>query len=419
MFFPTAVQLGSECIVSLKRIREFILLPEITHSALDINSESCITMENASFSWSKEISSSENNDVLHNLSLSIPQSYHVAIIGQVGSGKSSLLQAILGELPLSTGSLHIPTRKFSYASQTPWIISGSIKQNILFGNEYDPERFRKVIRVCALESDLARLPERENTLLGERGVNLSGGQKSRIALCRAIYHEADIYLFDDPLSAVDSIVGRQIFEEGIQKFLHGKCVLLVTHQIQFVQSFEHILLLSGGTIVAQGTYEQVLSNDNLIKMLNPKKTEDSETEDANEFYLAADAPQSDEFSKEEQFKGSVQPIIFISYFKSGSGLMMVVLMIILLVATEGCLVAASFWLATWTSLNYSDQRLYIYPVVFLVLVIGTFSLSKIRAVTFYMMCIKSSRNLFVRMLQSVVRTPISFFHSTAHGRLMK
>lgn len=141
-----------------------------------------------------------------------------AVVGPVGSGKSTLLQVILGELELDEGRLEI-SGDISYAPQEPWLFEGSVKNNIVFVEDFNEKRYREVVKVCALERDFQLLPLGDETIVGERGISLSGGQRARISLARAIYRKAEIYLLDDPLSAVDTHVGKHIFEQCITEYL--------------------------------------------------------------------------------------------------------------------------------------------------------------------------------------------------------
>lgn len=141
-----------------------------------------------------------------------------AVIGSVGAGKSTLLNTILGELEIHSGQLNV-NGKISYSSQDPWLFEGTVQQNIIFTENYDKIKYNEIIRVCALERDLNLLPYGGNTIVGERGVSLSGGQRARINLARAVYRQADIYLLDDPLSAVDAHVGKHIYKNCIEKYL--------------------------------------------------------------------------------------------------------------------------------------------------------------------------------------------------------
>jgi len=154
----------------------------------------------------------------------------------------------LGELSLLKGERSIQG-KMAYASQEPWIFSATIRQNILCGSQYDPQRYRKVIKAAALERDFTLFPNGDQTAVGERGVSLSGGQKARVNLARCLYVDADIYLMDDPLSAVDTHVGRHLFDKAVNGFLHDKIRVLVTHQLQYLKDVDQILVLENVYIV--------------------------------------------------------------------------------------------------------------------------------------------------------------------------
>lgn len=177
-----------------------------------------------------------------------------AIVGQVGSSKSTLLNVILGELALNVGSITV-NGSISYASQEPWIFEGSVRNNIVFVENFDEQRYNEVVEVCALERDFKLLPQGDATIVGEQGSSLSGGQKARVNLARAIYKQSDIYLLDDPLSAVDTHVGKHIFEKCIKGFLSDKICVLVTHQLQYLKNVQHVVLLNGGKIEAHGPFK--------------------------------------------------------------------------------------------------------------------------------------------------------------------
>ncbi|CAI2356957.1 unnamed protein product [Caenorhabditis sp. 36 PRJEB53466] len=181
------------------------------------------------------------------------------IIGPVGSGKSSLLLTILCEAQITKGSLE--TRgSIAYCSQEPWIFTGSVRDNILFGNDYDEERYKKSIELCMLNHDLKHMEKGDETIVGDNGSTLSGGQRARIALARAVYADADIYLLDDPLSAVDSYVGRQLYENLIRGFLSAKLVILVTHQVHFLNTVNTVILMKDHSIVGSGHLDELQYN---------------------------------------------------------------------------------------------------------------------------------------------------------------
>ena len=180
----------------------------------------------------------------------------IAIIGQVGSGKSTLLAAIMNELMVVSGE--VKTRgKIWYVEQDPFIMSQTIKDNILFGEPYNEERFNSVIKACWLDRDIDIFDKGIETLIGERGINVSGGQKARISLARAAYSNSDIYLLDDPLSALDQKVGKEVYNKCICKFLANKWVILVTHQVQLLTNVKKIFILDNGKIVNEGTFEEL------------------------------------------------------------------------------------------------------------------------------------------------------------------
>lgn len=239
----------------MHRFHQFLMYEEVSASQVPdpVLSGTAISIEKASAKWLK----TQPECCLKDINFTVRSGHLAAIVGKVGSGKSSLIQLILRELDLTQGQLRTSGR-ISYAAQEPWLFMGSLRQNILFGAEYDADKYQKVVRACDLERDFALFPFGDKTLVGERGVTLSGGQKARVNLARAIYKDADIYLLDDPLSAVDAKVGRHIFDQCINGYLHGKTVVLVTHQLQFLHKVSHIYLMENGGIEAKGAYGQGL-----------------------------------------------------------------------------------------------------------------------------------------------------------------
>lgn len=179
------------------------------------------------------------------------------VMGSVGAGKTTLLNVILGEMAIAGEC--VVNGRVSYASQEPWLFEGSIRDNIVFVDDFDEQRYRDVIRVCALHQDFRFLLNGDRTIVGENGTSLSGGQKARVNLARAIYRQADIYLLDDPLSAVDANVGRHIFEKCVEEYLHDKLCVLVTHQLQYLERAKHIIVMNKGYIDAQGNYRTLFT----------------------------------------------------------------------------------------------------------------------------------------------------------------
>ena len=168
------------------------------------------------------------------------------VVGPTGSGKSTLLLGLLGELNLISGDLKV-NGKISYLSSDPWLIPGTIKENILMGKDYNEDLYKQVLETSALAADIELMNLKDETIVGDRGITLSGGQKARVALARALYSQYDIYFLDDPLSAVDVQVANHIFKNAIKGQLKGKTVVLVTHQSQFLNEADKILVLDSGS----------------------------------------------------------------------------------------------------------------------------------------------------------------------------
>lgn len=196
---------------------------------------------------------------LENLNFKCERGTLIGVVGGVAAGKSSFLQAILRELPLESGDILV-NGSVSYACQEPWVFASSVQQNILFGLEYEKDRYNAVVKACSLLTDFEQLQFGDKTVIGERGSSLSGGQKARVSLARAMYRDSDIYLLDDPLSAVDAHVGRHLFDECIgpkNKLTRHKTRILVTHQVHFLKDADWLIVLKDGQIEMQGPPNQL------------------------------------------------------------------------------------------------------------------------------------------------------------------
>lgn len=236
--------------VSVKRINKFLNSEEIdSKNVTHETSENALQVEDGTFTWSSPMLT------LKNINLKVKKGNLTAIVGQVGSGKTSLISALLGEMDKVTGSVNVDG-SIAYVPQQAWIQNATLQDNILFGRPINQKFYDEVIAACALDPDLAMLPGGDQTEIGENGINLSGGQKQRVALARAVYSCADIYLFDDPLSAVDSHVGRHIFDNilGENGILKGKTRLLVTHAIVYLPKIDDIYVVVDGEITERGSY---------------------------------------------------------------------------------------------------------------------------------------------------------------------
>ncbi|XP_048239475.1 multidrug resistance-associated protein 1-like [Haliotis rufescens] len=248
-----------QTIVSVKRINTFLNTEEIAGDHVSWNStqSSALKITDGSFQWN-----SDQGWNLININLTVEEGQLVAIVGQVGSGKSSLVSAILGEMDKLQGQVILKS-PIAYVPQQAWIQNDNLQNNILFGKPLDRQWYNKVVECCALTPDLEMLPAGDMTEIGERGINLSGGQKQRVSLARAVYNDADIYLLDDPLSAVDSHVGKHIFDKVISRtgLLAGKTRILVTHGIHWLPAMDSILVMTSGQISESGTYRDLLQHN--------------------------------------------------------------------------------------------------------------------------------------------------------------
>jgi len=244
-----------------------------------------ITIKNGEFRWLPN----SIKPILQDIDLEVTKGELLAVTGRVASGKSSLLAALLGEMTRSDGSVTI-RGDIAYFSQNSWILSANVKDNIVFGHRFDPVFYDKVLDACALRADLAVLPRGHMTEVGEKGMSLSGGQKARIALARACYARADVYLLDDPLSAVDAHVGRHIFDHviGPNGLLKNKARIFCTNAVQFLPHADQIVMLRRGIILERGTYAEAMVNSTseLYKLITgPGK----QTAEENESGLATPA----------------------------------------------------------------------------------------------------------------------------------
>lgn len=243
--------------VSVQRIDKFLNAEELDPDNVTSNpSENALSITNGTFTWGGETTT------LKNINMKVKKGNLTAIVGSVGSGKTSLVSALLGEMQKSSGSVNVDGR-IAYVSQQAWIQNATLQDNVTFGKPFNTEFYNKVIDACALRADLAMLPGGDQTEIGEKGINLSGGQKQRISLARAVYSQADIYLLDDPLSAVDSHVGKHIFDNviGENGMLKGKTKLLVTHAVIYLPKVYEIYVMDNGEITENGSYKLVSNLD--------------------------------------------------------------------------------------------------------------------------------------------------------------
>ncbi|CAI5942587.1 unnamed protein product [Closterium sp. NIES-65] len=441
---------------------------------------------------------------LTDVTVTVPRGSLFAIVGSVGSGKSSLISAILGEMEAQRDEDEgVDNRKSSdrksgerrrsssdrrrssgerrrsesgvvegeneegkcrvtingslaYCSQQAWIMNTSLRENILFGHEYEEDRYNAILDACALRKDLAALPDGDSTEIGERGINLSGGQKQRVALARAVYADTDIVLLDDPLSAVDAHVGAHLFENCVHGILQGKTRVFVTNQLNYVPQADLIAVVDKGTVVEQGTYKELMSQGGMFARLMLESGSHKHTNDSPD---AADAASSSSSSpkdlgtkslnrlmsrgrqlggskartrsmsrrasfsthgtlvdQEQRARGMLKMEVYKKYWLETSWIIPAgVLMLFVIVQ---CVDAFTrYWLAYWTKDQF-NQSAGFYLGIYASLAMLYTILIYFRTLGQAFLGLWTSKKLHEGMLASVLRAPMSFFDTTPVGRIL-
>ncbi|XP_050294891.1 ATP-binding cassette subfamily C member 4-like [Anthonomus grandis grandis] len=478
IFFPLALATWEECKVSMKRIEDFLSLEENDDSeCLEGVKENAglINLSHATASWLPN----PIVETLFDVNMELKPGTLCCVVGPVGSGKSSLLQVILKELPLNSGSLNV-IGEVSYASQEPWLFVSSVRQNILFGVPYVKERYKMAVQACALKRDFEQLPHGDRTLVGERGAALSGGQRARVALARAVYREADIYLLDDPLSAVDAHVAKHLFEGCIRGHLSGKTRILVTHQVQFLKGADLIVVMNNGKIEQMGSYEklqdelaalsreieqqhQVHAETHKIDREQTPKVDDRDRGLSLALQSIASLASWDEPEETDELleRGALKTSTYVEYYKSGSSICVLIILILLFIIAQVSCNAADMWITYWTteednkrqqnhtnpsnftstsastteiienttysvynnSLNIEpiyatglDNTSYIY--IYTILIFSSIILTTARSSLFMKVCMNASKALHNKMFNCILKAPMKFFDTNPSGRIL-
>ncbi|NWJ11165.1 MRP9 protein, partial [Crypturellus undulatus] len=490
---PFSVKAATEAKVSLERLKRILVteVPPIYITNLK-NSENAVIVEDATLSWEQVNNYSEkrNSDnvtntqsvhknqakgtalpscleppseilpseterengtttILQHLSFTVKKGKIVGICGNVGSGKSAIISAILGQMNLHDGIVAIDGT-LAYVSQQAFIFHGSIRENILFGEEYNEQRYNYVVNVCSLESDMEIFPHGDMTEIGERGLNLSGGQKQRISLARAVYANRDIYLLDDPLSAVDAHVGKHIFERCIKEALKGKTILLVTHQLQYLEFCDEVILLEDRKICESGTHKILIQKNGhyaqLIENLHMEQAKVSYLFISNtQHYSYASgygsykdpsiciaAPINQLVQEEEKQEGLVTWKTYHAYINASGGFTLSSFIVLLFMLMIGSSAFSNWWLSFWVEQDSevraqgisvlantsNNPRTHFYRLIYGISMVIMIILSIIKGFIFTKTTLKASSTLHDSLFCKILQSPMSFFDTTPTGKLM-
>ncbi|XP_076295432.1 ATP-binding cassette sub-family C member 4 isoform X2 [Lasioglossum baleicum] len=359
ILYPMAISSAAEASVSIKRLEHFLLLKENNNTAIHakpILGDGSISMKCITASWADNAITS----TLHDISIHIKPGKLYAIVGSVGAGKSSFLQLILRELQQSRGDIQV-NGSMSYASQEAWMFSGTVRNNILFGQSYNPKKYSEVVKVCALQKDFQQFNHGDKSLVGDRGASLSGGQRARINLARAVYRDTDIYLLDDPLSAVDTHVGKHLFKECIKDYLHDKTRILVTHQVQFLKNCDYIIVLNNGRVEFEGTFTELQAkNLDFLSMLSTEQqdadtesrleTDENQTPEISVSSLNNSKDEDEEPQETEELmgKGNIAKSLYWRYFRAGGSILMILGFMLTLILGQLGSSGSDYFVAFWT-----------------------------------------------------------------------
>eukprot|EP01125_Pyxidicula_operculata_P021279 TRINITY_DN812_c2_g1_i1.p1 TRINITY_DN812_c2_g1~~TRINITY_DN812_c2_g1_i1.p1 ORF type:complete len:1539 (-),score=311.37 TRINITY_DN812_c2_g1_i1:20-4636(-) len=468
ILLPMVITSVIELRVSVERLRTFLSKKEIqsyVESNTSKDSKLAIKITNGSFQWE------DSKPVLQDVNISIPKGELVAVVGSVGSGKSSILSALLGEVVKTKGQVEL-NGSVAYVPQQAWIMNETVRNNILFGDVYNEEKYKSVIKACELTKDFQILTAGDETEIGEKGINLSGGQKQRISLARALYSDCDIVLMDDPLSAVDVHVGKSIFTNCIRKSMEGRTRVLVTHNLHMVPQVDRIIVLTAGSVTEVGTYKELISrNGNFAKLIQElendasKRMENDEENEEEEIQEIVDdddqvntsplkssstllrsssslkkSQKSDDksstsssssgsenqkgklISNEGRTEGTITFKTYIDYFRECGGVAMGVFVLFMFGLSQGASAASDWWLSKWTDDEQAGLTNSTGPWYYLGIYAGIGSgfavINFVRMIVLFFTGIYGASVIHNKMLGKVMRSPVSFFDTTPSGRIM-
>ncbi|CAH9132036.1 unnamed protein product [Cuscuta epithymum] len=438
---PELISVIAQTKVSVDRMQSFII--EESQKSLtgylapnDTTADVAVEIEPGEYSWGSDYMRKPTIKITEKIK--IRKGCKVAICGSVGSGKSSFLSSIMGEIPKVFGRSVKTNGSKALVPQSAWIQTGTVRENVLFGKEMDAGRYHDVLERCALKRDIEMLVDGDLTMVGERGINLSGGQKQRIQLARAVYSDSDIYLLDDPFSAVDAKTGAHIFKKCLMETLHGKTVIYATHQLEFLDASDLVLVIKDGTIVQSGKYENLIGDLNgelvrhmaahqkslnqvspsknycINKCQNPNNLMIEMIEECEE--LTFNDKQLENSQQEETESGRVKWSVYSSFVTSAYKGSLVPPVLLCHILFQGLQMASNYWMAWGTEKGRVSREQLI--GMFVLLSGGSTIFILGRAFLLSTIAIETSQQFFTRMTESVFRAPMSFFDSTPSSRIL-
>nr|XP_046244081.1 multidrug resistance-associated protein 5 [Scatophagus argus]XP_046244082.1 multidrug resistance-associated protein 5 [Scatophagus argus]XP_046244083.1 multidrug resistance-associated protein 5 [Scatophagus argus] len=387
---------------------------------------------------------------LNCINLSVQQGKLVGVCGSVGSGKTSLISAILGQMTVLEGSVAVRGR-LAYVAQQAWVLNATLRDNILFGQEYQEDRYQSVLSACCLRPDLALLPNADLTEIGERGANLSGGQRQRISLARALYSDRDVYILDDPLSALDAHVANHIFRNAIRKQLRHKTVIFVTHQLQYLVDCDDVILMREGSIVEHGNHDNLMKlNRDYATMFNhfqlgdtpfveapsrKKGSSQRKSADIKPGSVKKNAPVVKDNGEEQPCGGVAWPV-FRLYMAACGGSASCLVILVLFVLNVGSSAFCQWWLSYWinqgsgnttvtqgnssaVSSSIRDNPMMQHYAAVYASSMGIMLLFKVlRGIAFVKGTLRASSKLHDQLFHKILRCPMKFFDTTPTARIL-
>ncbi|WKY11927.1 hypothetical protein Q1695_003475 [Nippostrongylus brasiliensis] len=415
-----SIQFISKAIVCGSRINDFLQAEELERSKdVEGDDEISITLENCFFSWKNE------KEHLKDITLHVQQGEVHAVVGPVGSGKSTLLSAILGEMNRLDGKRKV-SGTIAYVPQRSWILNqteNNVERNVVF----------YVLRVCELKKDIFSLPRCDATLIGENGTALSGGQRSRVCVARALYQDCDIFIMDEPFSSVDASVACSMYEKmfGRQGALSKKTVVYATHSVEFTKNATLIHVLDGGKIVDRGTYEELLERSEIFSQLKRQRDEAGATAKFEEKTATKlhkktktvmfEPPQPPDVRQVETVaEGRIKGNVYLTYLKALS-YKWVTVFLVLIICHYITQALSNVWLSRWANNNAKQtdssnttDGLIIYVILGVVIVL--FNIAAAISSTYGSM--RASLALHRPLVKSIMRAPLQFFEETPIGRIL-